>query len=147
MPPLPKETSLRQRSNRSPGARTLSSVHAVSVPALPGDRVWAAETVEWWTAVWVSPMAPEYDASDLHGLFALAMLVDDFWSTDSTKMRKELAGEIRLQRQCFGLSPIDRRRLEWEVDRAEAAVEQTAKRRASRKSKAVDPDPRSLLVS
>jgi hypothetical protein len=32
-----------------------------------------------------------------------------------------LAAEIRLQRQCFGLTPLDRRRLQWEIERAEAA--------------------------
>jgi hypothetical protein len=62
-------------------------------------------------------MAAEWDPSDLHGLIALAVLVDDFWAEDDPKSRSALAAEIRRQRQCFGLTPIDRRRLQWEVDR------------------------------
>jgi hypothetical protein len=88
-------------------------------------------------------MAPEYDASDLHGLVLLAVLVDEFWVEPS----KDLAGEIRLQRQCFGLTPIDRRRLQWEIDRGEEAAAETEKRREAAKPVAVEgPDPRSLLA-
>ena len=61
-------------------------------------------------------MASEYLQVDLHGLYMLAALLDRFWQAPSTA----LAAEIRQQRQCFGLTPIDRRRLQWEVERAEA---------------------------
>jgi hypothetical protein len=64
---------------------------------------------------------------DVHGLYILAVLVDAFWSEPSAS----LAAEIRLQRQCFGLTPIDRRRLQWEIDRGEDASERTRKRRAT----------------
>jgi len=49
-------------------------------------------------------MAREYLDSDRHGLFLLAALADQFWTDPSPT----LAAEIRMQRQCFGLSPIDR---------------------------------------
>ena len=45
----------------------------------------------------------------------LADLMDLYWYG-----KRDLAGEIRLQGQCFGLTPIDRRRLQWEVQRVEA---------------------------
>lgn len=60
-------------------------------------------------------MAEEYLDADLHGLFILAELVDRFWEEPTSA----LAAEIRLQRQCFGLTPVDRRRLQWEVQRVE----------------------------
>jgi len=63
-------------------------------------------------------MAPEYLQADVHGLYILAVLVDKFWRKPST----QLAGEIRLQRQCFGMTPIDRRRLEWSVEKVEQAA-------------------------
>ena len=66
-------------------------------------------TLAWWADVWASPMAAEYLDADVHGLYILAALVDKFWRAPS----KELAAEIRLQRVAYGLSPIDRRRLEW----------------------------------
>lgn len=57
-------------------------------------------------------MAPEWQAADVVKLVIVAVLVDDFWREPSTA----LAAEIRLQSSPFGLSPYDRRRLEWEVD-------------------------------
>ncbi len=51
-----------------------------------------------------------------------ADLIDDYWGAEGTK-KTQLAAEIRLQCQRFGLSPIDRRRLQWEVARGEEAVD------------------------
>jgi len=51
------------------------------------------------------------------GLFLLAVLVDGFW----LKPHWTAAAEIRLQRQCFGLSPMDRRRLQWEIEKVDEA--------------------------
>lgn len=92
-------------------------------------------------------MAPEFDDSDRHGLFALAYLVDDFWTAESSSERAKLASEIRLQRQCFGLTPIDRRRLQWEIDRGDEATERTKRRRSKPEPKGdgAPADPRSIL--
>ena len=68
-----------------------------------------------------------------------AMLVNRFWITGGDK---ELAGEIRLQGQLFGLTPIDRRRLQWEVARAEEAEEQRKRRKPPTVPVA---DPRSII--
>lgn len=120
MPLPPKHPSARQRRNRTSTAATLRPVVDVQVPELPEtDEGWHPLTVAWWGDVWGSPMSAEFDPSDVHGLFVLAALVDAFW----TKPSASLAGEIRLQRQCFGLTPIDRRRLQWEIDRGEGAEE------------------------
>lgn len=120
----------------------------MAVPALPKGRRWRAETKAWWADVWASPMAGEFvdGRADIHGLFVLAVLVDDFWSEPTTA----LAAEIRLQRQCFGLTPIDRRRLQWEIERGEEATERTRRRRAEPAPAAAASggqaaDPRSLL--
>lgn len=147
MPGLPKQNAARR--NKSATRATLSLVHDVQAPELPQlseGREWHPQTLQWWADVWASPMAPEYDDSDRHGLFALAMLVDDFWVADKPSVRASLSAEIRLQRQCFGLTPIDRRRLQWEIDRGEDADERSQKRKAAaRKSaqeardEAVDP--------
>ncbi len=145
MPPMPKDPSTRQRRNRTAGARQLNAVHDVAMPALPkraGNKKWLPQTVEWWEATWASPMAPEFDASDRHGLFLLAELIDQFWRKSSAS----LAAEIRLQRQCFGLTPIDRRRLQWEIDRGDEAEERTSARRQARRPKTAEADPRLTLA-
>ena len=64
-------------------------------------------------------MSSEYVDSDIKGLGALAILWDDFYLAPSPTGRKELMAEIRLQEVRFGLSPIDRRRLQWEIKRVE----------------------------
>ncbi|WP_432050299.1 hypothetical protein [Verrucosispora sp. NA02020] len=142
MPPMPKNNPARR--NKTATRATLTAEHSVKAPDLPESHEWHPMTVSWWHDIWASPMAPEYDSSDVHGLFILAALVDEFWLNPS----KDLAGEIRLQRQCFGLSPIDRRRLQWEIERTDEAQERGRRRRttstpgAAGRKKA---DPRAVL--
>jgi hypothetical protein len=94
-------------------------------------------------------MAPEYDDSDKHGLIRLAILVDDYWTADNANLRVKLSAEIRMQGQLYGITPLDRRRLQWEIDRGEAAEENTRKRKTAaekpRESSEPAADPRSLL--
>src|SRR4051812_18369846 len=135
MPPLPKHLSARARRNRAPGAAVLTLREPdgeVEIPKLPRipDPGWHQLTIRWWVDVWSSPMSPEYDGSDVHGLFLLARLVDDYGHAESTSARIRIAGEIRLQSVRFGLSPIDRRRLQWEIERTEEAQEKGRKRTA-----------------
>jgi hypothetical protein len=117
----------------------------VVAPDLPEDRIWHSQTRQWWVDVWASPMAPEYDSSDRHGLFALAALVDDFWKAETARERAALAAEIRLQRQCFGLTPIDRRRLQWEIERTDEAQSRGRKRRGSAVKSTPSGDPLAAL--
>lgn len=123
MPPVPKRKPARR--NQHATKATLTLLHDVEEPELPDSRMWHRQTLQWWADVWASPMAPEYDESDQHGLFVLAVLIDDFWKEPTSSK----AAEIRLQRQCFGLSPIDRRRLQWEIERGEEAEERSQRRR------------------
>jgi hypothetical protein len=141
MPPLPKRNPARR--NKSTTRSTLSRDHDVEVPALPGEADMHPMTVSWWVDIWQSPMAPEFEKSDIHGLYILAALIDSFWTTPT----REIAGEIRLQRQAFGLTPIDRRRLQWEIERTDEAQEKGERRRAARPKPEADPakDPRTVL--
>lgn len=149
-----KDPSTRARANKASTASTLGNVPTIA-PELPtrpaavdenGERFygeWAEETLEWWADLWASPMAAEYHTSDRHGLFLLAVLMDDFWKEPSTK----LASEIRLQRVAFGLTPYDRRRLEWTIETAEESKDRGRARASRTGSKQPDPaaDPRSVL--
>ena len=141
--PVPKPSGARARTNKVAGARTLVAVAPSRLrrPALPKDREWHPATKAWWRDVWASPMAPEYDTSDRHGLFLLAVLVDRFWRAEDPAEQRALSAEIRLQRQCFGLTPIDRRRLQWEISRGDQAERTTRARRATDRPSAVPDDP------
>jgi hypothetical protein len=141
-PPL-KPAHMRQRRNKVSTNARLVADPMIEAPELP-ERPWHPMTLAWWADVWASPMAPEYDDSDQHGLFMLAVLVDEFWLDPS----KDLAAEVRLQRQAFGLSPIDRRRLQWEIERGEDASEKTRRRQPKSQAEAsstAPADPRSIL--
>lgn len=153
--PVPKSAATRQRRNRQTTASTLPSEQVSArrkVPPLPAREskaeVWHPRVTEWWRAVWRSPMAAEYLGADMRGgLYLLAELHQRRWTEKDTKVLVALASEIRQQEVRFGLSPIDRRRLQWEVAKGEEAEDETTKRRRTRAvAKATaGKDPRELL--
>lgn len=148
----PKPAHLRARTNKVAGAAKLQSPAAASgneVPALP-DRedgeVWHPMVREWWDSVWRSPMASEYLDADMRGgLYVLADLYQIRWTVSSKTMLIEAVKEIRLQEPRFGLTPLDRRRLQWEVERGEEAATRTESRRAPRAAPKSGKDPRDVL--
>lgn len=166
MPPLPKSPATRQRRNRTSTAAQLTDTVAArrgrkvpDLPAMPdvfrvrddesGELeavAWHPLTVEWWRDAWQSPMRDEWTDSDKHGLYMLAILRERFYREPTPTN----AAEIRLQEQRYGLSPIDRRRLQWEVDRGDQAVERTTRRRSSSPTKpstgSSKTDPRGILT-
>jgi len=136
--PLPKDPALRQRKNKESTRATLTTTETrwKRPPGLPKrDQGWHDMTRQWWRDLWRSPMAAEYLKADVHGLYRLAVLVDRFWLAPAVG----LAAQINSQEQRYGLSPLDRRRLQWIVERAEGE-----KRRQPRKSGS-DVDPREFL--
>lgn len=123
MPPLPKAPELRRRTNRTSTAATLAADGGLRrAPPLPKGREWRAETRGWWASTWRSPMAAEYLEADRHGLLRLAVVIDLFWAEPSVY----LLAEIRQQEARYGLSPLDRRRLQWQVEPADAAQQPSA---------------------
>jgi hypothetical protein len=159
VPTMPKHPGARARRNKSSTAAMLTTREAedIEVPDLPAhpraaDGIdWHANAMAMWTDLWSSPMAAEYDDSDVHQMFILLRLVDRFWSTDSMTGMKDLAAEIRLSGQRFGISPLDRRRLEWQIEQTENAKD-AGKRRRAREDPPVAPpsgaaDPRAILRS
>jgi hypothetical protein len=98
-------------------------------------------TRRWWRDVWSSPMAVQFVRADVHGLFRLAVLIDLYWSEPSTK----LAAEIRLEQQAFGLTPLDRSRLEWSIEQTEQAKDRRDRQRSNRAIIIEHEDPRKLL--
>jgi hypothetical protein len=141
--PIPKPDQLRQRRNRKATKATLETDSSVKVPALPkingaSDSGWHTLTRSWWQHVWKSPMAGEYLETDADGLGRLALLIDRFyWTNDPGLM-----SEIRLQEARFGLSPVDRARLQWEVAKGDEAER---KRKPAAPKKQTSGDPRDVL--
>lgn len=143
--PMPKPAGLRQRQNKHstrallPTETASADAEVPPLPTLAHRKKWHAMVLQWWDAVWRSPMAGEYLSADKEGLFLLARLHQDFWTATDHRVRHQAAAEIRQQGVRFGLSPIDRRRLQWEVEKGDQAAERTSKRRQVRQASAKDP--------
>jgi hypothetical protein len=74
-------------------------------------------------------MAPEWDASDVHNVTICALFYNDLWTAESSTARREAASEFRMHRRDLGLTPLDRRRLEWSIETADAAKDRGRQRR------------------
>lgn len=149
MPARKKEGSTRVRGNRASTAAVLAASDRPA-PGLPSDVEWHGAVLDWWRDLWAAPMSGEYHESDVHQLLLLADLYQAYYTVPAEKITSKinLAGEIRLQRQAFGLTPYDRRRLEWQIETSETAKERGQQRR--RTSTATPPaasnDPRSVAL-
>lgn len=115
------------------------------MPPLPKLGKWHPRVLEWWESVWTSPMAGEYLEADKQRLYRIAVLQHDFWTCGDRAERLRIAAEIAKQELPLGLTPIDRRRLQWEVEKAEEAVEKTERRRQRRAPADPSKDPRNVL--
>jgi hypothetical protein len=143
--PAPKDAAIRQRRNQRSTRATLAQTagprkRAPSLPQREKGQQWHRLTRAWWRDVWASPMSQEYVRADEHALYRLAVLIDQFWVDPS----KDLAAEIRLQQQAFGLTPLDRRRLEWSIGQAETATTRRQQRKV-RQAQQTGEDPREAL--
>jgi hypothetical protein len=148
MPQVKKHSSTRARANRASTATTMgtTAVRDREIPDLPNHTDWHPAVLEWWQEMWAAPMSDEYHDSDIHQLFVLARLYQDFYNASAVRVRDRLmiAGEIRLQRQSFGLTPYDRRRLEWTIETAEESMDKGRARRSRQVAPpaVADDDPR-----
>lgn len=98
---------------------------------------WHPRTQALWVDVWASPMRAEFAQADVHGLYILAELVDRFWTTGSL----DVAKEIRLELEKYGLTPLARRSLQWKLPKQ---AEQPAQAEAAAPEQAGE-DPRKVL--
>lgn len=162
MPARKKDPSVRARQNKAATRATLTAPDDAEIPELPErprnlDEIeseivldWHPQTLAWWADVWASPMAEQWDRSDVHNVVVVALLYDDIWRAGSAKARKDALAEYRLQRADLGLSPYARRRLEWTIETAEEAKDRGRQRRAKSQPASVPApapgaDPRQLL--
>jgi len=119
--PPPKNPKMKQRRNKESTAASLSAVGGISraLPKCPEGK-WHPAAVAWWAEVWASPMVHEYTNTDRQELQKLLRLENDFHLAKTPRERLSFLAEIRLQRQCFGLTAMDRRRLGWSIEAPKA---------------------------
>jgi hypothetical protein len=145
--PPPKPAHLRQRTNKKAGSTVLELVPGAvgkrKIPEIPNPdgREWHPFTLLQWANAWRSPMASQWLDSDFDGLARLAWLWDDYNRTHGLDYIKE----IRLQSAAFGLTPLDRSRLQWEVLKTNDAEERAKRRQPVHRTGTND--PRSVLTA
>lgn len=149
MPAHKKHPSARARANRASTAATLTaaSTWKPGLPASVREDGWHPQTLAWWSDVWDAPMSGEFHESDMHQLVVLACLMDDFFTATSRSMRTSISAEIRQHRTAFGLTPYDRRRLEWTIEQVDEAKDRGRQRRERQgvEQPAAGADPRGIL--
>lgn len=147
--PDPKNTSVRQRRNvKSTKAilRALDPDEPLEIPEMPKvyknqvdkdvlsptygevilvETTYEMQTLMAWEAWWSSPMRQEWTQADYFGLCRLIVLEDQFWKSPSGQAH----AEIRLAQKDYGITPLDRRRLEWTVEQTDKAQSEGEKRR------------------
>lgn len=149
MPRAKKDNTVRARANKASTRATLTPLapEDVVIPHLPirrdmdgNETEWCDETLDWWDEIWASPMAGEWCEADVHGLYRVAVMVDQFWVNPTASRH----AEIRQAQQAYGLTPYDRRRLEWTIETAESAKDRGEQRRRSAQmpQPSMDNDPR-----
>lgn len=122
--PTPKDPAVRRRANKASTAATLELAENAEreAPELPSALFPGGQpldrTRDWWEIIWRSPMASRWLESDIEGLYLIAVLRNEFF----TRPTPTVAGEIRQQETRFGLSPIDRRRLDWRITGPQSEV-------------------------
>lgn len=135
--PIPKRPGTRQRRNRPTTAATVHAGPAIKVD-LPGrEGGWHPLTLITWDVWWASPLVEEWVDADVPGLVELAALVDDFWRADKVADRAKARSEVRLSSREYGLSPLSRRSLQWEIKRVQAAERAAPQPRTRRQTEAV----------
>lgn len=86
-------------------------------------------------------MSSQWIETDWDGIGRLAILWDEFYKAPSSDGLKE----IRLQNPAFGLTPIDRARLQWEIVRGDEAEKKRTPERPARRTGTSD--PRNILMA
>lgn len=117
MPPVAKPALQRQRRNRVTTA-TVVEARPAERPTLPAE--YHDLTRAWWGTIWDSPISAEWVDADTPALIALAQLLEDFWRAPR-EGRPKAHAEFRMAAREFGLTPMSRRSLQWEVKRVEGA--------------------------
>ncbi|WGH20784.1 terminase small subunit [Gordonia phage Commandaria] len=157
--PAPKPASARQRRNKASSSAVLKAVENPDIPPMPDaadwlggiedlvdgeqyEREWPKPVLAWWNDIWSSPMSNEFQDSDIHGLylacFYLSQVLNPFLKM-SDRISASKAYEVQVRN--FGLNPMSRRTLQWEIERTEEAQERGKRRRSKAKSDPDRPEP------
>ena len=132
--PPPSDPNKKTRTNKTSTRATLGIIENPDIPPMPpaGDYVgeaWNPAVVRWWNDIWSSPMSSEFMSSDIHGLYLGCKQLHESLNqankpTDQASFMTKFEQTIR----NFGLNPMARRALQWEIERGTEAETKTQER-------------------
>lgn len=148
--PNAKHPSVRARRNttstRAKLTKKATSTRKTSsptVPKLPSTIDWYSDVEAWWADLWGSEPRDEWIDADLHLLFVAARLYQMMLDPETkVTAAKACAGEFRQIMTQFGLTPMARRTLQWEIEKPEDTGKNTPAKKAPAKRAAKKADPR-----
>lgn len=158
MAPNPKPPGQRRRRNAGQSQWTPlpAGGRKGRAPNPRTDRKLGRIAQQYWKTLWSSPMATTFVDADIQALTRLAVLVDDRARAESADglleiVESEYGGEvkvivgqfsgdaeIRQLEDRYGVSPLARRRLQWEIAQGEVK-EMPSRGSAGRRLRAVEP--------
>jgi phage terminase small subunit len=116
---LPKPAGQRRRRNMQPSSAKLPASGLADSALVPAPPEGLGEyAVDAWRVWWSSPMAVVWIESDLPALTRMCRLTDQAARGDASAA---VLSEVRQLEDRFGLSPLARRRLQWEIEKAGGA--------------------------
>jgi hypothetical protein len=139
--PPPKDPATRRNRRHVPGQTTLVPLRPGDVvrprmPPCPSGGAWHPAAKAEWDLFWSSPMARQVQEADYGAFVRYLSLVDLLWrmmhggdAPLDVRAVVQLSAEIRRQGQAFGLSPLDRWRLKWQIETTQSSTERRAVRR------------------
>lgn len=111
------------------------------LPQHPLKEKWHPLCIKVWEDIWHSPMASQYLEADIPGLYRIVVLTQSFMTAPSAST----SAELRQLSFNYGLSPMDRRRLQWTILKTDEALQDAEVRRSRRSERVIPGDPRDVL--
>lgn len=133
--PTPSDPNKKTRTNKTSTRATLGIIENPDIPPMPpasdyvAERAWNPAVVRWWNDIWSSPMSSEFMSSDIHGLYLGCKQLHESLNT-SNKPTDQASFMTKFEQTIrnFGLNPMARRALQWEIERGTEAETKTQER-------------------
>lgn len=166
--PMPKDPQTKSRGKKASTKAVISAVVDHDVPPLPDPAFWLSRPMingvevtvgdddkpvdwspavkKWWDTIWSSPMSNEFHESDTAQL-ELACFYLHQVTNPYIKMAERLTAASKYE-SCvrnFGLTPMSRRSLQWEIEKVTDAQAKNRRRKIEEPEPAPTPhavDPR-----
>lgn len=149
--PTPIDPAKKTRTNRTSTNAKLYALDDPDIPEMPNPdhyiprtdgqpAAWNPAVATWWIDIWSSPMSAEFSQSDIHGLYlGCKQLHESLNSHNKATEQAAFMTKFEQTIRNFGLNPMSRRSLQWEIDRGSEAETRTKAREAKlRETKTTD---------